>query len=135
MKKTLKNKILNSGLAGLLMLSNGCGFYRIPQKVLEQFNIPKKFENYSENKVISEMEFYLNDVRFSIYSYDVDKDNRADVIEVIAAPSENAIFYLFDINGNGKFDDKGIFFDEKMDGLNGNETRINLPKDFNSEII
>jgi len=128
MKKTLKNKILNSGLVGLLMLSASCGFYRIPRKVLKQFNIPKKFENYLANKVISEKEFCINDVYFSIYFYDVDKDNRADVIEVIAAPSEKPMFYLFDINGNGKFDGKGeVILDMHFDGLNGNEVLTSLP--------
>jgi len=128
MAEKLKDKVLKFGTAGLLMLSSSCGFYRIPAEVLNQFNIPKKFENYLSNKVNLELTVEAKGMVFSVYIYDTDKDGRNDVVEVISPLSTSPMFYLFDINGDGDFEDDGeTILDEYMDGLNGNEKITSLP--------
>ena len=125
MAEKLKDKVLKFGAAGLLMLSTNCGFYKIPVKVLNQFNIPKKFENYLSNKVNLKAKFDVDGVPFSLYLYDIDQDGRNDVGEVISPFSQNPMLYLFDVDGNEEFYGKGeVLFDEYMDGLNGNEKLI-----------
>jgi len=137
----LKNKILNSGLAGLLMLSNGCGFYRIPKNVLEQFNIPKKYENYRADglKFFLKGPLIIDNVKFYTKFYDADGDGNLDALESFpylteAELSHEPLFYAFDIDNDRKFNDKEILIDEKMDGLNGNEMWINLGEHFNIEL-
>ena len=73
-----------------------------------------------------------------LYAFDLNKDSIPDVEEIFElrySESEGRlkrakypVYYLIDANGDGAIEDGEFFIDDKMDGLNGNETFPNCLK-------
>lgn len=81
----------------------------------------------------------------NMYKYDLNKDGITDVMQIYTLKysvskgrleqSENPLFYILDINGDGNIGYEEFLIDEKMDGLNGNEEFSNLLQSKKQKVI
>jgi len=103
------------------------------QEFPKNLGIPKRFENYqTKGYMLASHNIYINEYFLHVQPYSLGEYGKPDVEEVyeilgsnkngnIMNISEHPLFYNFDLNNNGKFEDEEILMDEKGDGLNGNE--------------
>ncbi len=119
-------------VAIVLMAGVGLGLYG--QALPKELNLSKKFEKYRESTMFPCTNFYIEGCAMHGHLYDIDGDGAPDVMEVSPVTgmnkegyvliTPNPLFYCFDINNNGEFEEDEIYFDKEKDGLNGNEKRL-----------
>jgi len=98
---------------------------------MNKLGIPKKFENYKNQKMnfAGVVEIYGH--IFYAKHYDINNDGKPDVGELYGVfgffgkgdviTTAKPIYYGFDFNLDNKMDSSEMLFDENSDGLNGNE--------------
>jgi len=103
------------------------------QEFPKNLGIPKRFENYqTKAHMLASHNIYINEYFLHVQPYSLGEHGKPDVEEVyeilgsnengnIMNISEHPLFYNFDLNNNGRFEDEEILMDEEGDGLNGNE--------------
>ena len=97
-------------------------------------NLSEKFNKYLQKAdTLSEKIFTLPSIGLvQMYNLDLNSDEISDMVEIYKISysekegrlkkSKFPLYYLIDFNGDGNIGYEEFFIDEKMDGLNGNET-------------
>ena len=102
------------------------------QEIPKNLGIPKRFENYqTEGYMLPFQNIYLDGSSFIVQPYSLSEFGEVAVEEVYQVLAFNRwggvvitkhpLFYNFDLNGNGLFENEEVLIDKKRDGLNGNE--------------
>ncbi len=126
----LRKLVMGVAIAGALTLA-GCVTYG-NLNLSKNPTIPKGFENYRERgKKVEETDFMYFGMYVHNIGYDLDGDGQMDAGELYINPvkeGDEPFMYGFDVNENGSFQADEVYMDEEMDGINGNELRLD---DFN----
>ena len=120
LKKKIGAAVVGLGLGALVATSASA------------FQLPKFFKDYqSKAKLTRKAVAMVGNHPFLVMQYDIDGDKKADVSELYPVLGvkgkneyvvpQNPLFYTFDLNRDGKFEQSEIYLDKKMDGINGNE--------------
>ena len=122
----LRKLIMGVAIVGALTLT-GCVTYR-NLNLLKNPIVPKEFKNYREkgNKV-EETDFMYFGIYVHNVGYDLNGDGQMDAGELYVNPmkeGDEPFMYGFDVNSNGSFQVDEVYIDEEMDGINGNEVRL-----------
>ena len=122
----LRRLVMGVAIAGALTLA-GCVTYG-NLNLLKSPIIPKGFVNYRERgTIIDEYDFIFGGMFVHHIGYDLDDNGELDVGELYLIPMSEGnepIIYAFDENDNGSFQVEELYVDEEMDGINGNEVRL-----------
>ncbi len=122
----LKKLVMGVAIVGALNLA-GCVTYG-NLNLLKNPIVPKEFKNYREKGTkIEEYDFMFAGMYVRHISYDLDGDGDRDVGELYLNPvkeGDEPIIYGFDENDNDSFQVEEAYVDEEMDGINGNEVRL-----------
>lgn len=90
-------------------------------------SLPINIQNYRQKANIVEEGFhYVFGLPFYGKYYSLDKEPDAEIGELYLIDNIDGepIIYGFDMDDSGVFDEDEMFFDEEMDGWNGNEVRF-----------
>ncbi len=122
----LRKLVMGVAIAGALTLT-GCVTYG-NLNLFKNPIIPKGFENYRERGTkVEETDFMYVGMYVHNIGYDLDGDGDGDVGELYLNPmneGDEPFIYGFDVNDNGYFQVEEVYVDEEMDGINGNEVRL-----------
>jgi hypothetical protein len=91
---------------------------------ITEMTIPRKFLGYNKTPATVMAPLKEGSTTYIQKAWDLDNDKDSDVIELYLMPNSQPIFYAFDINDDNFYSSEEILFDGQMDGLNGNEVRL-----------
>lgn len=116
MKNIAKTVLAVSLMAGLA----GCA--SLPK--ISKMDVPKKFLAYQKTECCAMAPLMLWKKLYIQRNYDIDGDKDMDVAELYLPPNAKPVFYGFDLDDDEKFTTAEMLLDLKMDGINGNEERL-----------